>query len=284
MLRPFARTPNSAARRASLAATAHKDRSVKRYQDSLLFSASDLVAFQECPHVTSLDLVNLDTPLAPAEDDDHAKLVQRKGLEHEARYLATLEAAGLNVVNLKELRDLAGCTAATLAAMRAGADVIFQATLRSGRFFGHADFLRKVERPSALGDHSYEVADTKLARSTKARFLVQLSCYSDLLEHTQGIAPERMHVLLGSGEEKTFRCADYRQYVAKEGLNKPSKSRSAITSLAFGDTSTTKFGFSSAATRVSGRNVAFSGAAGATIPSSPTTVVEPSTDSTARTA
>lgn len=187
---------------------------MKRYQDSLLFSASDLVAFQECPHVTSLDLVNLDTPLAPAEDDDHAKLVQRKGLEHEARYLATLEAAGLNVVNLKELRDLAGCTAATLAAMRAGADVIFQATLRSGRFFGHADFLRKVERPSALGDHSYEVADTKLARSTKARFLVQLSCYSDLLEHTQGIAPERMHVLLGGGEEKTFRCADYQRYVA----------------------------------------------------------------------
>jgi uncharacterized protein len=181
----------------------------------LLFSATDLVAFQECPHATTLDLVNLETPLTTAEDDEQAKLIQHKGFEHEAKYLAGLNASGLKVVELNDTHDLGASAEATLVAMRDAADVIFQATLWSGRFFGRADFLRKVDRPSALGGHSYEVADTKLARSTKAKFLVQLSCYSDLLEHAQGLPPERMHVLLGNGEEKTFRCADYRHYVAK---------------------------------------------------------------------
>ena len=47
---------------------------------------------------------------------------------------------------------------------------------------------------------------------------------------------------------------------------------------------TTDFVFSGPRTRVSDPDFALSGAAGATIPSSPTTAVAPSTDSTARTA
>ena len=70
----------------------------------------------------------------------------------------------------------------------------------------------------------------------------------------------------------------------REGLIKPSKSPSLSTSLAFGDTFTTYFGFSGPATRVSGPDLTLSGAADVTIPSSPTTAVVPSTDSTARTA
>jgi len=46
--------------------------------------------------------------------------------------------------------------------------------------YGRADFLRRVEQPSKLGGFSYEVLDTKLARSPKAKFLVQLAFYSDL--------------------------------------------------------------------------------------------------------
>ena len=57
---------------------------------------------------------------------------------------------------------------ATLEAMRAGADVVFQAALFDGRRLGYADFLRRVERPSDLGEWSYEVWDTKLARHAKA--------------------------------------------------------------------------------------------------------------------
>ena len=66
----------------------------------------------------------------------------------------------------------------------------FRATLLSGHLYGRADFLRRVERPSALGAYSYEVLDTKLARSAKAKFAVQLAFYSDLLAGVQGVEPQ----------------------------------------------------------------------------------------------
>jgi len=66
-------------------------------------------------------------------------------------------------------------------------------------WYGRADFLRRVERPSELGAFSYEVIETKLARSTKARAIIQLCFYSDLLARIQGVVPEYMHVVLGGG-------------------------------------------------------------------------------------
>ncbi len=65
--------------------------------------------------------------------------------------------------------------------MKAGVDVVYQATLMDGCLIGFADFLMKVPRPSALGDYGYEVSDTKLSRTPKAKFLVQLAFYSRLL-------------------------------------------------------------------------------------------------------
>jgi uncharacterized protein len=41
--------------------------------------------------------------------------------------------------------------------------------------------------------------ETKLARSTKARAIIQLCFYSDLLARIQGVVPDYMHVVLGGG-------------------------------------------------------------------------------------
>ena len=79
---------------------------------------------------------------------------------------------------------------ATLAAMRSGVDVIYQATLEHGVWSGRVDFLRKVDAPSALGDWSYEPFDTKLARETKAGTILQLCVYAHLLEEDPGDTPE----------------------------------------------------------------------------------------------
>ena len=81
--------------------------------------------------------------------------------------------------------------------MREGKDVIYQASLRDGVLIGHADFLRRVERPSNLGTYGYEVLDTKLARSARAKFVVQVAFYSMLLAKAQGTDPVAMHVVLG---------------------------------------------------------------------------------------
>ena len=104
---------------------------------------------------------------------------------------------------------------ATVAAMRAGAAVIYQAAFFDGRWLGFADFLRRVETPSELGPWSYEVWDTKLARHTKGSAVLQLSLYSEQLAALQGLRPELMHVALGGSARDVdhLRVADYAAYV-----------------------------------------------------------------------
>ena len=70
------------------------------------------------------------------------------------------------------------------------------------RRFGRADFLMRVEKPSDLGDWSYEVWDTKLARHAKASAVLQLCFYSDLLAGLQGVPAEHMALALGGNVRK----------------------------------------------------------------------------------
>ena len=88
------------------------------------------------------------------------------------------------------------------------------ATFFDGRWLGLADFLLRVETPSELGPWSYEVADTKLARHTKASALLQICSYIEQLTRIQGRQPEWMHVALG-GSARTVdrhRVTDYMAY------------------------------------------------------------------------
>src|SRR5437588_258927 len=145
---------------------------------------------------------------------DSTELVARKGSEHEQRYLESLIAQQLHVVTIPSSIDGAAtaseAAAATEAAMRAGADVIYQAALADGGWRGYADFLERIPRPSpALGDWSYEVIDTKLARRPRPEFIVQLCLYSDLLARVQGLQPEQMHIVLGNGERESFRLQEF---------------------------------------------------------------------------
>src|SRR3712207_9524106 len=99
----------------------------------------------------------------------------RSGHEHELRELERLRSLGLDVVVVEPQGsspdELRAAEAETVAAMRAGADVVYQATFFDGRWRGHADFLLKVPQRTALGDWGYEVADTKLARRAKPEAL-----------------------------------------------------------------------------------------------------------------
>jgi predicted RecB family nuclease len=108
--------------------------------------------------------------------------------------------------------QIPAAAAATLDAMRAGADVVYQGVFFDGAWLGYADFLRRVEMPSALGTWSYEVEDAKLARRAKPYFLLQLCAYSEQLGRVQGAAPERMHVVLGTGRRESFRRVEYDAY------------------------------------------------------------------------
>jgi predicted RecB family nuclease len=181
----------------------------------VLLSASDLVAFLECEHLSALDeRVTRGLEVIEPSRTDSTDLVARKGDEHERAFLGSLMEQGLNVVVIPSIFDGVVSEREVLeqteAAMRAGAEVIYQAALAHGDWRGFADFLERVPVPSsALGDYSYEVLDTKLARRAKPSYLVQLGLYSDLLARAQERVPEHMHVVLGSGERQTYRVAEF---------------------------------------------------------------------------
>jgi predicted RecB family nuclease len=184
-------------------------------EDRLRLSASDLVAFLECEHLSALDLrVALGVEMTESKRTDSAEVVARKGDQHEQAFLGSLIDQGLDVVVVPSVFDgaatLSEAVEATAAAMRAGAEVIYQAALVDGDWRGFADFLERVPTPSpAFGDYSYEVVDTKLARHSKPSYLVQLCLYSDLLARVQGRLPEHMHVVLGTGQRETFRLDEF---------------------------------------------------------------------------
>ncbi len=186
---------------------------MQKRSGELLYSASDIVNFLECEHITTLDLTNLETPLLRAVDDDSAKLIQAKGFAHEATYVALARKLHHSFVDIAETASgLEAQASATLEAMRLGTEVIYQAAFRDDALIGHADFLRRVPRPSSLGAYSYEVLDTKLARTTKSKFIVQLAHYSHLLAIAQGTDPLQMHVVLGDQREDSYRYADFARY------------------------------------------------------------------------
>ncbi len=185
---------------------------MRKQKEKIIYSASDLVGFLECPHRTTLDLINLDTPLEKAEADEQIELIQDKGFAHEDAYFESLKKQHGNIVELSSSGSFAKNHANTVAAIKDGADIIFQAALVKGDYMGYADFLKKVDHPSGLGSWGYEVADTKLAHRPKPKFMIQLSHYSELLSDIQGSMPNSMHLVLGNNTEQSFRTANYLHY------------------------------------------------------------------------
>ncbi|HEX4520586.1 MAG TPA: TM0106 family RecB-like putative nuclease [Gaiellaceae bacterium] len=181
---------------------------MQRRDGSIHFSPSDLNAFLECEHLTQLELMVARHEIErPTDENPQADLVKRKGDEHEAAYLAALLAEGRAVVTIPFGDfDFEAAAAVTEAAMRAGADVIYQACFVNGAWRGFADF---VERQP---DGRYEVVDTKLARHSKPAYVLQLCFYSEQVGRIQASMPEHMHVVTGAGERESHRVDDFLAY------------------------------------------------------------------------
>ena len=193
---------------------------MQRHEDgTLVVSATDLVGFLECDHLVTLEQARARGEIEkPFRFDPQLELLRKRGYAHEQAEIARLTAAGRTVVEM-QLRDpktpaeLRNSEAETLAAMRAGTDIIFQATIFDGRWRGHPDFLvRRDDRPSALGSWSYDVADTKLASHVKAAAILQMCVYADLLTRLQGVPPELLSVVTGDATSHPYRFDDYAAY------------------------------------------------------------------------
>lgn len=198
------------------------DSTVQLIDGRPVYAATDLVGFLACTHRLALERAALAGLVKkPMREDPTIDLIARRGIAHEQRYLADLRAEGGSVIEIERDGSIAdagdalrAAAAETEAAMRSGADVIYQATFFDGTWRGHADFLLKVPKPSNLGSWSYEVADTKLARKAKAGAILQICSYVDQLERVQGLQPEMLHVVLGGSARETahYRVSDFMAY------------------------------------------------------------------------
>ncbi|QJF51101.1 TM0106 family RecB-like putative nuclease [Roseobacter ponti] len=191
---------------------------MRKHVDQIVLSASDLVGYLNCGHLTELDLQVAEGALAkPKHWDPLLEILRERGDQHEKAFIAHLEAQGLISVRIYGVDITPAAVAETRAAMEAGAQIIVQAALAHDKWVGRADILRRVEKPSNLGSRSYEIIDTKLARETKAGSVLQLCLYADLLEQVQGIAPEYVYVVApwSDFEPQAFRYADYAAYFRK---------------------------------------------------------------------
>jgi predicted RecB family nuclease len=180
----------------------------------LRLSATDLANHLSCVHLSELErAVAEGRARKPRRSDPIVDLLTERGREHEIAYLEHLRAQKLGVV---EIRSAPGAedVAATLAAMRDGADVIYQAPLGDAHWYGRADFLLKIATPSDLGAWSYEAVDAKLATETRAGTILQLCVYSTLIERLQGARPESAHVVAPHHrfEPESYRLDDFRAY------------------------------------------------------------------------
>ncbi len=183
--------------------------------NNLVFSPSDLTQFMDSPFASWMEHLALikpdELPIAD-ENDELMDVLQGMGNQHELTVLDSFKERGLSVAKLsKQTNPLE----ATFTAMQNGIDIIYQANLELLPFRGYADFLVKVEGQSIFGDYHYEVWDSKLAKTVKPYFLIQLCSYAEMLEAIQGRRPEYITVILGNQEHKRFRTADYYYFYQK---------------------------------------------------------------------
>lgn len=191
---------------------------MKKIGETFEFSATDLVGYLNCHHLSRLDRAVAEGMLPkPKVWDLFLQILSERGSAHEQNFVKHLVKAGLDVVRIDGIDVTNAAVAETHAAMQRGIPVIAQATLAHQGWIGRIDILRRIEVPSALGGWSYEPIDTKLALETKAGTVLQLCLYADLLAEAQHLPPEYMNVVTPWSEFRSqrYRFADYAAYFRK---------------------------------------------------------------------
>src|SRR5437763_3236477 len=181
----------------------------------VVFSPTDLNHFLECEYLTRLEIEVAEGRVLATRRSPEADLLATKGEAHEHFQLAQFERDGRQITRIADPATSSGWTSAagaTIEAMHAGADIIYQGALLCDGWRGKADFLVRVNIPSALGEWSYEAWDAKLARHAKPSHILQLAFYSERLSELQERDSERMWIVLGSGERVRLRVRDFSSY------------------------------------------------------------------------
>ena len=188
---------------------------MRSHDGTLHFSATDLAGHLSCAHLTALDAaVARGTRDKPKFWDPLRDILRARGNLHEEANLDHLVREGREIVQIEDIGLNRQSADQTAAVMRDGVAIISQGVLLHERWGGRADILWRVDKSSELGDWSYEVVETKLARETSGASVLQLCLYADLVARVQGVVPEYIHVVTPwtDFEAQTYRSSDFFAY------------------------------------------------------------------------
>jgi predicted RecB family nuclease len=181
-----------------------------------LLTPSKLTAWLDCAHFLTLqhEVDDGRRPEPTGTLGALARLLMQKGLDHELACLEELQKTRGPVVSLptrNEHESFASLVERTGDILPLGHDVLYQMPFIHDGMRGIADFLLKKTLPD--GQFTYEPVDAKLARTeAKPGHVLQLCFYADAIEARLGIAPEFIHLWLGSGTIESIRLSDVRAY------------------------------------------------------------------------
>ena len=181
---------------------------MNKHSGQIVYSPSDLVRYVKSQFASWMDRYYLETPNAiiPDQETEDEKLIAQTGDQHERVMLDEFKSSTDHLVEIRK-EDSAAARTRTLSAVRAKAPIIYQAALENGKFAGFADFLIL----DASGQ--YQVWDTKLARSPKPYYAIQLCCYSEMFAAMTGEQmPEHFGIILGTKDRVEFRVEDFIHY------------------------------------------------------------------------
>lgn len=178
----------------------------------LRFSPSDLITCLSSPFASWMDRYHEENPgtLVPDKPSEDAELIMKTGESHERSILEEFRGS---VGDLCEISRDSGAVVDVREIIKRRHSIIYQAKLEFGNFAGYADFIIL----DGLTDR-YQIWDTKLARSPKPYYAIQLCCYSELFSEMSGEPiPEKFGLILGAdangiSERVEFRTEDFIHY------------------------------------------------------------------------
>lgn len=131
----------------------------------LRLSASDLIRFKGCRHATTLDLRLMGSGTSSRRPTaTRPSSCRSRATRTSSRFLKSCGSRAARSRSPEVRHPLERSVELTAEALRQGPDVGFQGAFLEGAWGGYSDFLERIDRPSALGDWSCEVVDTKLKR------------------------------------------------------------------------------------------------------------------------
>ena len=166
--------------------------------DVITYTPDDLVLFRESPFAVWMERLTLENPEHGIPPDLDSIASYQQSPRPHPDIVATLRVEGRNVILIDARQEEPLRRAATLEAMRGGADFIVSGQLAAGNLSGVVDLLMRTSGFSELGDFLYIPCDTRAHQSLESSF--RLCFAADLLANLQGQLPPQMLIIRDGAE------------------------------------------------------------------------------------